>query len=199
MNWHLLKAPIDGIQNVFWDFVCDGGFEQMVGLPTREDNVLDLVITSHLLLMSQVNVAQPFANSDHFLVDFTAEQMFEGKTYTLKKVCLWDGADFDAMWMYLSQIDWNVFMSLNLTTESIWIAFKKIILDAIDMFVPVRYSVSDGSRRGPVKKYPSKIRKLMKRKLRLWRLHKLQPKNEILLSRYRQTQAECRQACTTTT
>jgi len=79
-------------------------------------------------------------------------------------------------------------------TESIWIAFKKIILDAIDMFLPVRYSVSHGSRRGPVKKYPSKIRKLMKRKLRLWRLHKLQPKNEILLSRYRQTQAECRQA-----
>ena len=155
VNWYLLKAPIDGIQNVFLDFVCDSGFEQMVGLPTRDENVLDLVITSHPLLMSQVSVTQPFANSDHnsvhFLVDFTAEQMCEGKTYTRSKVYLWDGADFDAMGMYLSQIDWNVFMSLNLTTELIWIEFKKIILDAIDMFVPVRYSVSHGSRRGPVK------------------------------------------------
>jgi len=70
VNWHLLKAPIDRIQNVFLDFVCDSGFEQMVGLPTRDDNVLDLVITSHPLLMSQVSVAQPFANSDHNSVHF---------------------------------------------------------------------------------------------------------------------------------
>jgi hypothetical protein len=83
---------------VFLDFVCDVGLEQMVTLSTRGENILDLVLTSHPLLLSKLDISEPFGTStcsDHNVVEFTVdvgvEQHQPGRG-TVKHY-LWNKAD----------------------------------------------------------------------------------------------------------
>jgi len=50
----------------------------------------------------------------------------------------WDRADYESLSNHLMQINWDDFMSVNLTVNSIWTLFKSILYDAFDEFVQIR-------------------------------------------------------------
>ena len=95
---------------------------------------------------------------------------------------------------HLSLVDWDHFLSVNLTPDAICTNFKQIFFSAADLFVPQRHSNGTCGRTAiALRKYPSKIRKHFNKKKLLWRACRAQPNNIHLKNRFRQIQIECRQ------
>ena len=190
INWSLLTSPVDGIQNTILDFICDNGFEQIVTEPTRENNILDVLMTNNNFLVSDVQVTPPLGCSDHSCVFFTVDlpDKDSHQVTSSKNVYSWASADYESLNNYLLQVDWYNFMSVHLTTESIWTAFKSVLFDAFDKFVPVRKLSTYNPRK---RNYPRKLKRAFSRKKILWRRCKLDPLNVELKGRYRSVQVMC--------
>ena len=191
IDWSLMASPADGVQNIILDFVCDNGFEQMVTEPTRGNNILDIVLTNNSFLVSDVPVAPPLGNSDHNCVNFTVDIPGGDNDCEIvsRKIYAWNRADYESLSTYLSEINWDEFMSVNLTADSIWSSFKSILFDAFDQFVPTR-RIHQNKRKK--RRYPRRIQRAFSRKCSLWRLCKSQPLNSELKARYRQAEVTCR-------
>jgi len=46
IDWVSLKTPADGSQDALLDFAVTQGLSQAVQAPTREDNLLDIILTN---------------------------------------------------------------------------------------------------------------------------------------------------------
>lgn len=190
IDWVALDAPTDGIQNAILDFVCDLGFEQLVSEPTHCNNIIDVLLTNNRYRVLRVDVLPPFDNSDHNCVGFTFDRLATDRQFVAPSHNSydWKKANYNAFGNYLSQIDWDNFMCVNLTSDAIWLSFKVVLEKGIEQFVPLRPSAS----RSRVKNYPAHIRKAFASKKRLWRLCKQYPLNVELRGRYRVAAVKCR-------
>jgi len=68
-KWQLNQRPSDMCQKMLCEFAVFNGFTQCTPEPTRSGNLLDLVLVSDPLAVSDITVAPPFSTSDHNLVD----------------------------------------------------------------------------------------------------------------------------------
>jgi len=72
INWVSHYAPVTTIQYSFLNCVTVLGFEQLVTLPTRGDNILDIVLCNNTAVVTNVKISEQFTKScDHFSVCFT--------------------------------------------------------------------------------------------------------------------------------
>ena len=69
IEWQLNQCPSDICQKMLCEFAVFNGFTQCTPEPTRSGNLLDLVLVSDPLAVSDITVAPPFSTSDHNLVD----------------------------------------------------------------------------------------------------------------------------------
>ena len=74
----------DGSSEEFLNVVQDDFFTQLVGEPTRQGNILDLVLTNNETLVSQVEIGARFDVSDHHEIRFkiNAKREVEQKPIT---------------------------------------------------------------------------------------------------------------------
>jgi hypothetical protein len=197
IDWRLLSAPRDGVQNTFLDFLCEYGFFQMISQPTRINNIVDLVATTEPLLISDIAIEPPFVDSaDHNTVYFTVTNSANVTTPQLvsnDRQYDWSRADYVAMSDYIACIDWCSLLAVNFTADSLWAAFCDILHSVIDMFVPAKTYCVSASHGEPAKKYPAYIRRAMTSKCCLWRQHKLYPEDIDMHNSYRRVQFKCRQ------
>jgi len=70
IDWVNLNDSLDNKQALFLNTVTNLGFHQFVTSPTRGDSILDLILSNDPLLISNVNVREPFSTSDHCSIDF---------------------------------------------------------------------------------------------------------------------------------
>ena len=68
-------------------FICNNGLHQFFEVPTREKNILDIVLCSDVLACDDVDVSAPIGNSDHS-VSFTLNVTFPScaATYNILSV-----------------------------------------------------------------------------------------------------------------
>jgi len=128
------------------------------------------------VLTNQVKACTPTGSSQH----------------TTPKYKWFDG-NFDAMRGYIESVDWNRLLCNNPSAESLWASFTDVLWSAVSMFVPV-YSNRRNTTSNIRKRYPVVLRRLMTKKLSLWRQHKRKPFDTVLHSKYRQCEVLCRQA-----
>lgn len=195
IDWQSLVAPADGKSDVLLDFTITQGFTQLVDAPTRNHNLLDILLSSEPLAICNLKVIEPFSRSDHCQVEFSmfsdnaddvAEPDLNVKRYD------WSNADYDEMSNYIAAINWNDVLAVNLTADSLWAALSDILQSAIDMFVPVKH-VSEYTRTKNRRWYPAALRRAITRKKCLWRKHRESPDDETALSNYRKAEQKCRQ------
>ena len=133
INWDLLDA--DSQSSEFLNLVQDCFLFQHVRIPTRSDNILDLVFTSEEGMVDDVQVKEHLANSDHNIIVWRlickTELNKDNKTlYNFNK------ADYTAMQSFLTTYDWvNLFDKLDV--ESMWLFFCNVLNDAVKKYVPV--------------------------------------------------------------
>ena len=63
INWDTLDC--DSSSTAFRDLILDNYLYQHVRQPTRENNILDLVISSNVNMVNDVQVLEHLGNSDH--------------------------------------------------------------------------------------------------------------------------------------
>ena len=75
IDWanHTVKG--DESQVHFYNTVIGLGFTQFIDLPTRGDNILDVLLCNDPQLISNISIDEPFSTSDHATVNFIVNIM----------------------------------------------------------------------------------------------------------------------------
>jgi len=108
INWSLYHAPDNSIYNDFLLFINSYGLTQHVNVPTRQNNILDLVLSTDNKFISELNVLPPIGNSDHGTILFstcvnTATTSGEQDVLSYD----WNRANYDQINFQLSLVNWN--------------------------------------------------------------------------------------------
>ena len=107
VNWSSMEAGPTG--EAFMDLVQDSFLFQNVDRPTRSDNMLDLVFSSELDMVKELNVACPIANSDHCII--TWYMLYDNAEFqTIKEaeqLFNYEKGNYKMMDQHLIAIDWD--------------------------------------------------------------------------------------------
>ena len=101
------NTATDSTSDYILDFVNELGLHQFVHKPTREHNILDLILCNRLELVSNVTVHESFSSGDHSYLTFELEVRTPNKSGKL--YANYKAADWDIMRAHLATIDWNDF------------------------------------------------------------------------------------------
>jgi len=70
INWLNFSGSGDATHQKFLSFLIESSYEQLVTFPTRDCNILDVILTNMLSLFGMVNADTPLSTSDHSSVKF---------------------------------------------------------------------------------------------------------------------------------
>jgi len=65
ISWKYLTAPSDNLQDALLDLTVNNSLEQLVNNAKRGDHILDLVPSSELTSIAQIEIICLFSSSDH--------------------------------------------------------------------------------------------------------------------------------------
>lgn len=105
INWNSLTSP-NIVGERFLDFMHDSYLTQLVDKPTRNENILDLILTNENDLVNDVTVDCNLGTSDHHSLSFVINRdnkMVETNNKLFPNFKL---ANFDLLRKTLKQIDW---------------------------------------------------------------------------------------------
>ena len=103
--------------------------EEKVNEETRGSHMLDVVHNNELLILTDIIVDAPFANSDHASVCFCVLRpptMHDTKQ-NVRLIYRWESADFDSLNAYLRPCDWTQFLTTNFTAYALWASFCNVL------------------------------------------------------------------------
>ena len=137
-----LSGSIDFLQTVESCFLT-----QHVLTPTREQAVLDLVLTSDPDLVSDPNILHPMGSSDHNMIVFTAH--LDCKANHDNKVLRdYKKGDFDLIRSSLADIYWDSVMTGSVNES--WLRFKNLLHGLIHKHVPIKVTSKKCSPQKPI-------------------------------------------------
>jgi len=99
-------------QHLLIDFtINESGLLQYVLEPTRQSNILDLLLTNDSKLISGLQVECPFSTGDHNVIRFSVNVNHDRSllldNYSVNKFYRdFSSADYDGMVSYLMNVDW---------------------------------------------------------------------------------------------
>ena len=191
IDWECYCSPDTPIYNVFMNFINNYGFYQHVFEPTRDNNILDLVLSTSDSFISELEVSAPFSTSDHNTVTFCTNVLYSNELLSVEMYYDFLTADYAGLKAYLSEVKWNDIFQYCFSINACCDAFYNILCDGIERFVSKR--VSKDSADYKTKRYPRYIMKLVSSKRFLWRKWK-RFKNQNDLNLYNETAENCRTA-----
>ena len=127
----------DTCHDNFLDAVMRNDLNQIITEPTRLDNILDLLLTSTPMLVSNVNIVEPFTHScDHNAIEFSINIQSE-PLKTNKNKYNFRKADFESIADYVQNVDWlSVYRSTKGNVETFWKSICSTLDYCIEAFVP---------------------------------------------------------------
>ena len=129
------NCKLHSLYNAFLESLDDHNLDQMVTLPTRGENILDLFCCSNSTLVTEVSVKPGI--SDHCVV--YAESSIRPKVSRCKprKITLYKKADWDGLRLKMAAYSESVLSDPGkYTVESLWTELKSQIEDGIAQFIP---------------------------------------------------------------
>jgi hypothetical protein len=119
--------------SILMDIIQDNFLTQLVTEPTREHNILDLVLSTSSDSMKNLSVGEKF--SDHNMITF----LLTGQPYvqlkSKKYVYCYKKADWLQLKLTLSQIPWNLAF-LEKSIDENWNSWKDLFFAAVDECIP---------------------------------------------------------------
>ena len=135
---------------------------QIVTLPTRKSNLIDLIFTNLSHLVHNINIIDPILNSDHNAIELNIN--INPPTVNAKNFFYTDfkNGNYDELNNYLLNINWNqIFLNRNI--DEMYKNFIQIITHGISLYIPIKII-------NQKKKFlPLHIRNLLKYKRKLWK------------------------------
>lgn len=145
IDWNTLKIVgrqyPERVNRTYLDAIADIGSEQVVKFPTRKDNVLDLIITTHPSLCQRCKPLPSIGNSDHDIVLFDCAISPFRPHPKRRKIILWKKADTKGIKQdYLDFV--SEFMATPDNVQVLWTLLKTKTLEIIQNRVPTKMSSS---------------------------------------------------------
>ena len=174
------------VSQTYLDIAQELGLEEMVDFPTRQENTLDLVLTSHPGFKIRCKPLLPVGpKSDHDIVLFDTSHQPYRPGPPRRKIYLWKKADLDGFRSSISSSSKTFLPTEFEDIDNMWAAFKTTITSAIDRHVPTK--MTSTRRTHPL--VNTNLRRLMRRKQRAHRKAK-RPRQVRDWERYKRLQAE---------
>ena len=155
------------VENLLLDAINELGLHQMVRQPTREKNILDLVLCSDFDSVYNLQVNETFSKADHSYITFSLKirqsQDVKRTIYNYKR------ADWELMRAHAATIDWDlVLLDCDGDCENAWIKLKHIIQNFVDLYVPT--SVKSNKLNAPW--ITHNLKRMSRKKQRMWNKYK---------------------------
>lgn len=153
---------------LFCDCILDNFLTQHVFMPTRGENILDLVFSSEPDLVSNVQVINGLADSDHCMLLYNMH-MKSAENMVSKIVFDYNKGDFESFKQELQKIDWcSLFQG---DVLSCWSIFKTILLDLESKYIHKRILNSNAKGKKPIW-MTRKVGNVIKRKRKVFARHR---------------------------
>ena len=150
----------------FLEISQDLALEQMVDFTTRNQNILDLVLTSHPAFMIRCSRLPPLgAKSDHDIVLYDSAHEVVRTRQPLRKILLWKNVDKESTKQACAELCHSFHGSTFSSVDDMWTFFKTGLLGILDSHIPSKTS----STRFTHPWISTKTRHLSRRKARAYR------------------------------
>jgi hypothetical protein len=180
IDWVNFNAT-SNISKEFLNTCLKSGATQCVNFPTRNENILDLILCSDQNLIQEITCSEPFSLSDHNSISLQMQPLkkqFKQKVFKPS----FKLADYALINSYLSAVDWDYVYSECVHANDYYNAFKGIIDYVVTNFVPVTCSKSSCSAPW----FNDKMKHLKRIKQRHWKRY-MQNKNIVKYARYQES------------
>lgn len=129
------------VSQTFLDITMDLGLEQLVNFPTRQQNTLDLIFTTHPSYKIRCKPLPPTSHkSVHGIVLLDTAHQPQRSRLPRRRIYLWKRADVEGIQEHFKQFS-QFFLSENFDSiEVMWISFKTSNSSAVDTYVPSKMS-----------------------------------------------------------
>jgi len=168
INWDSLSLPDNGsIESVFVECLLQNNLTQFVTEPTRDKNVLDLIVSNVENGVFDVRIVEPFLSSDHCAIEFSvlgpvSQSALPSPHRDFKN------ADYDLINGFLSNVEWEMlFAQCQSDVQDYWDVFISVVNSAIEAYVPMKTHVQGKA------KHSKNVRKLKSKRKKLYRENKL--------------------------
>jgi hypothetical protein len=146
----------------FMECVNDLLLYQMVKESTRENRILDLVLTTDNNTVGDVEITEPVGNSDHNTISF--EIIVEHrKLHFNKKAFNYNKGDYSSIGKELNMIDWNKELA-NKPVDDQWEFIKDKLIELRNKYIPSR-RLKDSTDEAWMNK---KVKKMIVKKKKYW-------------------------------
>ena len=138
INWESGQVS-NWIQEIFYTGTVDLGLQQLITIPTRGRNVLDLLFTNDPSIVVDSFVTDAFLGSDHLAIRFTL--FFSCETFSCAsahQIMDWYNADWGRMFDFFSFCDWSSVLKLGIDANLAWTSFCLCVLNAAKQFLPTK-------------------------------------------------------------
>jgi len=167
INWNTSTVNVSS-QNIHYNFLAFtvlNALHQVVNFPTRDDNLLDLCLTSDTVIISNIECLSPFAASDHNQVCVHLKLKLPNQNRN--SFPNFAKANYDGIKNILSSLSWPDLFNDCISTENFYSVFSNILNSLIKQFVPLT-PVKISSK----KRWPKSVYTLQKEKCIAYRLYK---------------------------
>ena len=170
------KASYVDSHREFVELLDDLGMQQMVLEPTRESNILDLVLTNTPDLIPRVEVIPGL--SDHNIVYFEYNVKPERKHNALRQIYLYRRADWEQIKKEMKKLEKDIGDMIDSEEQSlddIWEQFKNSLIESMNRYIPRKVTKPRDSKPW----ITAQIKKLIKKRDRLSKHCKKSPSDEL--------------------
>ena len=123
------------IEQDFLDTINDNLLHQIVDIPTRGSNILDLAFIGDPSAVYDFSIIDPLGNSDHKMVSIKLQCIIPRVNQADRKIYLYSQGDYEAMNAKIGTYDWDSILKSKDTNEN-WLVFQELYHDLIEEFVP---------------------------------------------------------------
>ena len=163
---------------IMTDFIKNNFLYQCVTEPTRERNILDLVITSNDEMISNLSVGEHLASSDHNLIRFSIN-VTPNECSSITMIPDYKNADFIGLKNSLNTLAEQV-ERIN-DVQDKWTEFKSIFMVAQNKYIPMKCKQKNARNKPPW--FNTDINRAIKERNRLHTLRK-RNNSEIISRQY---------------
>ena len=138
-NWSVPKPTInDNLTNTLVKDILCNSFDQIVTIPTRKNNILDLVLCRNLDPLPYVNIIPPLIDTDHKFIQFCLPiYSMNNKVKESIYHRNFQKANYYDINEYIMNINWALELS-RFTNVNDRYDFLQNLYTALDIFVPMK-------------------------------------------------------------
>jgi hypothetical protein len=144
INWELQTSPHSYRQDEYLALFSEFNLSQVVEVPTRGENILDLILTSERYCVNSVRAHPPLAKSDHRMLECEFSWKLSDNANNVTKRRCWSLAKWASIREKLKAVNWwDVFTETDMSNvEAMWNKFKSSIFAIADEHVPIHTAAS---------------------------------------------------------